>query len=311
MKLTKTILKQRQSLPLRAKIIFTEKRIRDWINYFDEDVYIAFSGGKDSTVLLDIARRIRPDIPAVFVNTGNENPEIVSFVKSLDNITILTPKKSFLQLIKDEGLPVGSKQVSRFIRDLQNPTQNNQATRNLRLTGYNRKGDYLPTMKLPKKWHKLVDSKFKISEKCCDILKKEPLNRYQKQTKKYPITGVMASESNRREQAYIKFGCNIYKAEHPISNPLSIWTEQDILLYLKEYNVKYSSAYGDIIGEYPNLDTSKEKRTGCMACPFGVHLEKSPNRFQRLKKNYPNFHKVYIEQTEISELMQFIGVEIE
>ena len=62
---------QMQSLPLSAKIRMTEYRIRQWVEEYGEDgVYVSFSGGKDSTVLLDIARRIFPSIKAVFVDTA-------------------------------------------------------------------------------------------------------------------------------------------------------------------------------------------------------------------------------------------------
>lgn len=50
---------QMQSLPLSAKIRMTEYRIRQWIDYYGEDgVYTGFSGGKDSTVLLHMIRKI-------------------------------------------------------------------------------------------------------------------------------------------------------------------------------------------------------------------------------------------------------------
>jgi len=79
--------KQRQSMPLWMKIEYTKKRVKSWYNQYEGKVYIAFSGGKDSTVLLHIVRSLYPDVPAVFVDTGLEYPEIRSFVKTFDNVT--------------------------------------------------------------------------------------------------------------------------------------------------------------------------------------------------------------------------------
>ena len=85
-------LKLLQNYPLDLKIEKTKLRIREWVDYYGEDgVYISFSGGKDSTVLLDIVRSMYPDIEAVFSNTGLEFPEIVQFVKTFDNVTIIKP----------------------------------------------------------------------------------------------------------------------------------------------------------------------------------------------------------------------------
>ena len=104
---------QMQSLPLSAKIQMTKQRIRQWIEeYGEEGVYVSFSGGKDSTVLLDIARSVYPDIKAVFVDTGLEYPEIRQFVKTFDNIDWLRPKMNFKQVIEKYGYPFISKEVS-------------------------------------------------------------------------------------------------------------------------------------------------------------------------------------------------------
>lgn len=90
-------LQQMQSLPLNMKIRMTQERIRQWVNEFGEDgVYVSFSGGKDSTVLLDIVRKMYPNIKAVFVDTGLEFPEIREFVKTFDNVEWLRPKKNFV-----------------------------------------------------------------------------------------------------------------------------------------------------------------------------------------------------------------------
>ena len=100
---TKGDLQQMQSLPLSVKILMTKRRIREWYDYWDGQVYVSFSGGKDSTVLLHLAREVYPDIEAVFVNTGLEYPEIQSFVKTFDNVTILRPKMRFDEVIKKYG----------------------------------------------------------------------------------------------------------------------------------------------------------------------------------------------------------------
>lgn len=110
---SKEELKQLQSLPLDVKIRKTQQRIKEWVGRFGEDgVYVSFSGGKDSTVLLDIVRKMYPGIEAVFVNTGLEYPEIVDFVKQYENVTTLRPKKNFRQVLTEYGYPVISKNVS-------------------------------------------------------------------------------------------------------------------------------------------------------------------------------------------------------
>ena len=109
-------LKMLQALPLEIKIRMTETRIRAWVDTFGVDgVYVAFSGGKDSTVLLDIVRSIFPDVPGVFCDTGLEYPEIRDFVKTFDNIEILKPKMNFRQVIEKFGYPFFSKEISESV----------------------------------------------------------------------------------------------------------------------------------------------------------------------------------------------------
>ena len=91
-------------------------RIREWYEHHNGEVYVSFSGGKDSTVLLHIVRQLYPDVEAVFSNTGLEYPEIVKFVKSFDNVTIIRPSMTFNNVIKEKGYPVVSKSVSNCVR---------------------------------------------------------------------------------------------------------------------------------------------------------------------------------------------------
>ena len=107
---------QWQALPLGVKVRMTKARIRDWVETWGEDgVYISFSGGKDSTALLHLAREEYPNIKAVFVDTGLEYPEIREFVKKFDNVDWLKSKKTFKQVIADYGYPFISKEVSERI----------------------------------------------------------------------------------------------------------------------------------------------------------------------------------------------------
>ena len=109
-------LKQMQALPLSLKIRLTQSRIRTWVNEFGSDgVYVSFSGGKDSTVLLHIVRQMYPEVEAVFCDTGLEYPEIREFVKTFDNVTWLKPKMNFRKVIETYGYPFISKEVSECV----------------------------------------------------------------------------------------------------------------------------------------------------------------------------------------------------
>ena len=103
-----------QALPLHLKIRLTQERIRQWVNEYGEDgCYISFSGGKDSTVLVDIADKMGYDIPLVFVDTGLEYPEIRDFVKGYgDRVEWLKPKMNFKKVIEKYGYPFIGKEVA-------------------------------------------------------------------------------------------------------------------------------------------------------------------------------------------------------
>ena len=110
---TMSDLYQMQSLPLSIKIRMTQYRIREWVDYYGADsVYIAFSGGKDSSVLLHVAREMYPKISAVYVDTGLEYPEVREFVKRQDNVEIIRPKMNFRQVIIKYGYPMIGKEVA-------------------------------------------------------------------------------------------------------------------------------------------------------------------------------------------------------
>lgn len=305
-------LKQMQSLPLKAKIIMTQQRIRQWYDYWDGQVYVSFSGGKDSTVLKHIVEHTPGvyDVPSLFVNTGLEYPEIQKFAMSQPNVTTVRPEMRFDEVIKKYGYPAVSKDISNCIFW----ARRGSPTRLARVMGTHTKKDGSPSMFNCSKWSFLLDAPFEVGSDCCKIMKKNPSKRYEKETGRKPILAMMADESLKRRGAWMKTGCNAFDLKHPQSQPMAFWTEQDVLHYIKKYNVPYCSVYGDIqvkqdkefsnqmniidyLGCYEpedTLETTGLNRTGCIFCMFGCHLEKEPNRFQRLKKTHPRQYQYCI-----------------
>ena len=277
---------------LDDKLIITQIRIRQWYEHWDGMVYISFSGGKDSTVLLDIVRKIYPEVPAVFVDTGLEYPEIRDFVKTIDNVTWVRPKMTYKQVIDKYGYPVASKDVAQKIHEIR--TTKSDKLKNKRMNGDN-KGNG----KLPVKWRSLIKAPFKVSHKCCDILKKNPAKSYEKETNRKPYIGTMTQESRQRKQAYNKNGCNAYDGPRPKSSPISLWNDMDIWNYIKSNNIEYASIY-----------KKGADRTGCMFCAFGVHMEKGENRFQRMAKTHPRQYNTCMNKLGMKSVLDYIGIDV-
>lgn len=294
---SKDELKILQALPLELKVRKTQERIREWVNYYGTDgVYVSFSGGKDSTVLLHIVREMYPDVEAVFVNTGLEYPEIQSFVKSFDNVTILRPKMRFDEVIRKYGYPFISKEVACTIHDgrLLDSKWGQICRKKLNGTLVQKSGKQ--SMFNCKKYFPLLEIDFLIGNKCCEVMKKTPIHTYERQHDKRSITAQTAEESRLRTQQWLKNGCNAFEANHKVSNPMSFWMEQDILRYIKEINLPIASVYCEVVEQGNNGQCCIEgcgkmqctgcQRTGCIFCGFGAHLE-AESRFQRLKRTHP------------------------
>ncbi len=302
----RNFLKQRQNLPLNLKIELSKRRIQEFYEHFDGNVYVSFSGGKDSTVLLHLVRSIYPEVKAMFVDTGLEYPEVKTFVKSINNVEIIRPKITFKQVLEQYGYPVISKEVALYI-EYYRKNPNGFASKK-----FDPNSEYLQKYGSRfdlSKWIPLRDSDIKISAQCCAVMKKRPTHKFEKETKLKPYIATMAVESRLRRQHYLRNGCNSFNSKNPKSTPLGFWTEQDILQYIKEFNIPYCSVYGEILqdkkGKYY---TTGERRTGCMFCMFGCHLEKSPNRFEKMKETHPKLHNYCVNQLGCGRVLDFLGV---
>lgn len=277
-------LKQLQSLPLEVKILKTQQRIREWYDYWNGQVFVSFSGGKDSTVLLHLVRELYPDVEAMFVDTGLEFPEIRQFVKSFDNVTICRPKMRFDKVIAEYGYPIISKEASeKLYYARQGSEWGLRSVKEKRKTEDGKKSRYDLT-----KYEPLLYVDFNIAQKCCSIMKKNTSKQFEKNTGKKLITAQMAVESQIRTYQWQKHGCNAFDSTRAVSNPMSFWTEQDVLKYIKDNNLPISSVYGEVVEDKNGkLKTTGRARTGCIFCGFGAHLEKGETRFEKLKHTHP------------------------
>ena len=291
----------RKNYPLWMKVEITKNRIRQWVSEYGIDgVYVSFSGGKDSTVLLTIARELYPEIKALYVDTGLEYPEVKQFVKTWDNVDIVRPKMNFREVLNKYGYPVISKEQSQYIYEYRNAKS--EKTKNIRLNG-NKWG----RGKISKKWLYMIDAPFKISGKCCHVMKKTPAKNYEKETGRMPIVGTLAEESSLRMTHYLKEGCNAFNSKRPKSTPLGFWTNQDILQYIKENNIKIPTVYGEIVEDNGLLKTTGCDRTGCIYCAYGCHLE-AENRFLRLEQTHPKLHQYCMENLGMKDVLEYMNI---
>lgn len=313
--------------------LFAEPKMKDteWVKTeFTGQVYVGFSGGKDSTVLADLCAKVCErngwTLYLLFVNTGLEYPEIQKFVKTYAEwlrtkykievvLDIVRPEMRFDEVLKTYGYPLVSKSVSHAV-DIARRNPNGKVMQNCFTEG--KKGRFVYTQ-----WKHLLDAPFCISEKCCDVMKKKPAKKYARETGRTPMLATMACESTLRYAKWLKNGCNAFDTKSPSSQPMSFWTEQDVLHYIKKYDLPYCSVYGDIrikqkvdnelvfegqmnlidyLGEYTDedvLETTGCDRTGCIFCMFGCHRESAPNRFQRLKETHPKQYNYCINGGEM------------
>lgn len=286
-------LKALQALPLERKVLATQTRLIEWYNHWDGQVYVSFSGGVDSTVLLHITRKMFPDTKAMFVNTGLEFPEIQRFVRSFDNVDIIRPKMRFDEVIKKYGYPIIGKEVAHTVHY----AKKGKSWAINYLNGLDAKGEEKRYYKSHySQWKWLLDTDFPIGDQCCYVMKKSPAHTYAKQTGRMAIVATMTEESVMRQQNWLRYGCNSFEQTNPTSKPMSFWTRQDVLKYIVENNLDYCSVYGDIVlNEDTGLyETTGVDRTGCVFCCFGVTHDAKPNRFEQLKLTHPRQYEYCI-----------------
>jgi 3'-phosphoadenosine 5'-phosphosulfate sulfotransferase (PAPS reductase)/FAD synthetase len=314
--------------PLNMKIQGTIAKVIDFWQRTEGNCYLSYSGGADSTVLKDIIEtKVEPflkcEIKKVFDDTGLEEPSVRAMAINDKDIIVVKPKKSFYQVLSEVGYPVISKEVSecvnnarRYFDNLSTLRERERVNRNTtpttksclalasmpqrvqKLMGLLKKRSSPSERSLfnKTKYKPLINAPFRISNECCSIMKKRPMG----ELKGYPIIATMTEESKLREQAWLKNGCNSFEGKI-MSKPISPWTKQDILQYIKENNLKIADCYGQVVAidkdGIPTFDDLKDRyafsgvqRTGCIFCMFSAQLDTQKggiSRFEHLRLTQP------------------------
>jgi len=182
----------RQSMPLHMKVALTQSAIRSWYDHWNGKVYASYSGGKDSTVMLHIVKDMYPDVPAVFCDTGLEYPEVRELAMRNADV-VLKPKMSFKQVIERYGYPFPTKEQAQYIRQYRH--SGSEKLRNLRWNG-----SVNGRFRISNRWRFLCDAPFEVSEKCCDVMKKAPFHKFERErgrlsSRRWPSSRACASRS--------------------------------------------------------------------------------------------------------------------
>lgn len=357
-------LKKMQERPFERKIMVTYSKFLEFCMYSNWKVSISFSGGADSSVLLDMFGKFWSDnsdahsnseLLVIYANTSNEFATMPNHVRGFCeyiekkynikiNLKIVRGKTSYADVCKTIGYPVVSKKVARMVRDVRTYLKTSHYTWDelsayakydfecvsklrdmgvpkticLRLTGITSENRKCNDWKIPKKWLKLITAPFEVSEKCCDILKKEPLKLMQKELGDVnAIIGTLAEDSKTRTAGYLQTGCNSFLGDGKgKSTPMGFWLRQDVLRYLYEKNIPIAPPYGELEKKEDNsFEFTKEHNTGCKLCLFGCHMEKGENRMKRLEKLEPATYSFAMKSTKegglgYSEILEFLGIKM-
>ena len=242
------------------------QKIRQIIRkYGEENFYVSFSGGKDSTVLSALIDMALPDnkIPRVYANTGIEYRLILDFVeRERENphkweLIILKPTIPIKPMLEKEGYPFKSKEHAAVVASWQGGNKDGLWVKHY----LEKEGRFGLPAKL--RYQFTDDNKLKISEKCCYRLKEEPLHNYQKENNRpYGILGLMREEGGRRNKAEcLAFQGDKLKNFQPLAPMTKEWEEW----FIKTYDIDISDIY---------KPPYNFERTGCKGCPFNPTLQK-------------------------------------
>lgn len=313
--------------PYDFKVNYAFTRVKEFIvecGKRDLNCHVSVGGLDSITLFKFINEYCGFSVPGISVS-ALEDVTIQNVHKEL-GIEILRSYKSKVDILKEFGYPILSKEIASKIELLQNPSDKNKTVRHAIITGET--GEYgghrkNTRMKLSQRWldlfggyenetenvnYKMPD--FKVSSKCCYYLKEKPCNDWAKKYNSVPFLGLMASEGGRRQKSLMINGCNYFGASTIRSAPFAIFSRQDILQLAIDLNVHVPEIYGTIERKPDGtLFTTGAQRTGCSFCGFGIQLEHRPHRFDMLYERNPKEWFFWMYNQGWGHVLDYIGVE--
>ena len=296
---------QYMSMPYEAKVGLAETRIWEWYDTArknEKNVHVSVGGLDSITLFLLVRRTLGMDIPGVSVS-ALEDVTIQEVHKQI-GVTRIPPGKSMARVINEFGFPVISKAKASKIENLQTRKAEQTFIHAIMTGDMGAQGHFQHSdkIKLPDKYIELFGglyqehrpdlkcqiAPFKVSSRCCYWMKELPADRWAEEHNSWPYLGLMIIEGGQRELGLVKNKCNYVGKTTARSCPLSYFTRNDLLQLALDLNVPVPGIYGEIVREPDgSLRTTGAQRTGCMMCGFGIHIEKRPHRFDRLRETNP------------------------
>lgn len=315
----------KQQLPYEVKRAYAEVRAQEFYDMCQKrglSCHVSV-GGLDSITLFLFLKTLHLDIPGVSVSILEDKS--IQQVHQQLGIETLKPLKSKVEVIREFGFPIISKEVAGKISLLQRPSEENATVRHAIITGET--GEYggnrkESRMKMAQCWLELFGGyenetegvdylipDFLVSDRCCYYLKEKPCDIWAKEHSSVPYLGLMASEGGRRQKSLMINGCNYFGESTIRSAPFAIFDRQDILRLALELDVPVPEIYGTIEQDADGmLYTTGAQRTGCSMCGFGIQKERTrPHRFDRLYESNPKEWAFWMEEVGFGHVLDWIG----
>ena len=222
---------------------------------------VACSFGKDSEVVLHLARQVKKDIAVAFNNTLVEYPDTLAFKRKLTvewglNVTEIKPLNgwTFWKVIERYGFPLGQRSGSTATGKCCYFLKKAPMKKAMREHGWDLVIDGMTIYESRQRWMNL----------------KEPY-RYNQ-------------------------GWSCYKY-----SPIWDWTPTDVWDYIERYNLPYNPYYDKVLGHpgytkrgYRSKGYYRCLRVGCWACTIGIKYDSL--RLTHLRKFYPKLHKLLLQK---------------